>query len=1043
MSTFFVECGLSCMLRGFRAEVISFVVVTLCALPVPAQPPFADDRLELSPGDSATFVYTNKQSAFYYGEAGSGNRVAFHGLNVLTQEYLEDYLLLVDGQALDRRRSRVEIYPDRLVRRYAEAGVVEEVRLLDSLSVLAVKVKLSSRGQVAFLPAFSGSRQPEDFVQRRLPGDSAFAVALRSRLSPQAGVNYPAWAAVAAEPRARLAAAVLPPSVQPAAPAAGKPTATGFADLFAGPCLVPMSFTVTGSDSVLFFVMVGNSDEEIVRLQRSLRKDYALLASRRQQRMQQLLTHSAFASNLPEFDRAVRWAKVSLDALIMNQQGKGIFAGLPWFNNYWGRDTFISLPGATLVTGNYAEAREILLSFGRFQLRDPAEARDGRIPNRVMPGEIIYNTADGTPWFILAAWDYYRYSGDESFAAEMLPVAGYAVTAALAHTVDSLGFFTHADADTWMDAVGPQGPWSPRGNRAVEIQVLWYAALQRTAEVADKHGEIELARTCRAAAERLRRQFAALYWDAQHRRLFDHLNVDGSPDLQLRPNQIFAVAVPAAPLLALEQAALVTAEVVQQLTYPYGVASLSQHDNNFHPYHHYAPYYVQDAAYHNGIVWTWLSGPVNTALCRFGRQDLAFQLLQSAGEQILTRGCRGTQSELLDALARPGENFPRLSGTVSQAWNLAEFLRNLYQDILGVTIDAPANTLRLQPRLPETLTSVNFKVWVGKQAVVIAYARNGGHFTVELQPGPAAASLSFEIFDAASATVGRGQLRAQEKVGLTFSRAERKLVSSSANIATQARIDSAYRHPLLAEVAFAQPHLRPDLPALRGPSWPLLNSAQAVQPFPARSVISLTDAAGDDREPNGRYQYPRNPAFAAGMFDLRRIEVAQQDSLVHFRLQFTRLVQPGWHPEYGYQLTFAALAIDTDRDAATGTRAVGSNSNQTLPEDFGADRLVYLGGGALVHDAAGRTLLHFVPDDPARTPGNVENATITVALPLRFFGGAVEKWRFAVYTGGQDDHGGAGVGEFRAVLPQAGEWHGGGGEHASGNCNVYDSAVSR
>jgi len=49
-----------------------------------------------------------------------------------------------------------------------------------------------------------------------------------------------------------------------------------------------------------------------------------------------------------------------------------------------------------------------------------------------MPGEIIYNTADGTPWFMLAAWEYYRYSGDESFVAEMLPVAGYAVTAARA-----------------------------------------------------------------------------------------------------------------------------------------------------------------------------------------------------------------------------------------------------------------------------------------------------------------------------------------------------------------------------------------------------------------------------------------------------------------------------------------------------------------------------------------------------------------------------------------------------------------------------------
>jgi len=105
------------MLRGFRAEVISFTVVTLCALPVPAQPPFADARIELSAGDSATFVYTNKQSAFYYGKVWNCNCIAFQGLNILTQEYLKDYPLLVDGVRLDRRQSRVEIYPDRLVRR--------------------------------------------------------------------------------------------------------------------------------------------------------------------------------------------------------------------------------------------------------------------------------------------------------------------------------------------------------------------------------------------------------------------------------------------------------------------------------------------------------------------------------------------------------------------------------------------------------------------------------------------------------------------------------------------------------------------------------------------------------------------------------------------------------------------------------------------------------------------------------------------------------------------------------------------------------------
>jgi glycogen debranching enzyme len=91
-----------------------------------------------------------------------------------------------------------------------------------------------------------------------------------------------------------------------------------------------------------------------------------------------------------------------------------------------------------------------------------------------------------------------------------------------------------------------------------------------------------------------------------------------------------------------------------QLTYPYGVASLAQTDDNFHPYHEFPPYYPKDAAYHNGTVWTWLQGPVISELGAGGKEETAFVLTQSVIHQILDRGAVGTQSELLDALARPG-----------------------------------------------------------------------------------------------------------------------------------------------------------------------------------------------------------------------------------------------------------------------------------------------------------------------------------------------------------------------------------------------------
>jgi len=79
----------------------------------------------------------------------------------------------------------------------------------------------------------------------------------------------------------------------------------------------------------------------------------------------------------------LRWAQFSLDALLTRQRGPGIWAGLPWFNNYWGRDTFISFEGALLVSGQFKQAKEVLRNFAAFQLSERSNPQVGRIPNRI------------------------------------------------------------------------------------------------------------------------------------------------------------------------------------------------------------------------------------------------------------------------------------------------------------------------------------------------------------------------------------------------------------------------------------------------------------------------------------------------------------------------------------------------------------------------------------------------------------------------------------------------------------------------------------
>ena len=74
--------------------------------------------------------------------------------------------------------------------------------------------------------------------------------------------------------------------------------------------------------------------------------------------------------------------------------------------------------------------------------------------------------------------DYLKYTGDTAFVKEIYLSVKIATDASLRLYTDEKGYLTHADADTWMDAKRQSKyPCSPRGNRAVDVQALWYTQL--------------------------------------------------------------------------------------------------------------------------------------------------------------------------------------------------------------------------------------------------------------------------------------------------------------------------------------------------------------------------------------------------------------------------------------------------------------------------------------------------------------------------------------------------------------------------------------
>ncbi len=968
-------------------------------------------------GASREVAYTNKEAGYYYTETQAEHRSGWQGWHIMSVKMMDDYRVSINGLPLKKADvNMAEVYPHQLHRSYTN-GVQEYFTMLDSLDALVVELQ-NVRGSIVTLsPLFDDSRSRDDYLITWR--NKVMLIAKKRHPARTEKENYPVWIGVTSAPLI-TSLGMVPDSIDEA------------------PRYGPERFDgQPWHDRITFIVVAGDSVSQTVERARDVAVHYLTRVAGRKRRMENFLNASYFRTDDGRFTRAIQWAKISMDALIMNQLRKGIFAGLPWFDNYWGRDSFISLPGATLVTGDFSDARKILESFAAWQDKDPQSPTYGRIPNLVTTNSIAYNTADGTPWFTLAAEDYVRYAGDTAFRREIFPAVKLGIEGSLVKRADDKYFLTHGDAETWMDAVGPDGPWSPRGTRANDIQALWYSQLRTGSEFARSLGDTASATRWSTVADSLRANFNKYFVEGDSEALYDHLRADGSGDVRFRPNQLFAMDIVNDPLLRWK----IFQHVTERLVYPHGVASLWQDDPDFHPYHHFEPAYVQDAAYHNGIVWTWLAGRWIDAAVHYGYSDLAFHVTRSMVDQILDRGAVGTLSELMDAAPRPGESKPRLSGAFFQAWSLAEFLRVAYQSYAGIRVNAITHKLTLQPHFPASLTRLKCTIPIDADTIEARYYLQNGKGEVALfsKRGSPRTDVTIELpYDHGHDRISHLVLQPGLPVTLLID-SQKVSEKTATGVRTLEPIYSESDRSQSNTIHLARPEVRPDLRALRMPSHRMLSDEEIkTVGAGARVLYEADDPAGDDNG-TGTYTYPTTPNLQPGSLDLTHFRVSSDGKNVFFVLRFRNLSNPGWHPEYGFQLTFGAIAVHKDSKAGSGKRIVGRNANYILDSSDAYEDIIYVGGGIRVEDTSGNVLCEYRPvtGDEKNPLGSIQTKTVSFAIPAEIIGVPDSTWRYTVLIGAQDDHGGAGIGEFRAVGGEAGEWIGG-GKKIPGDPNVYD-----
>jgi len=346
-----------------------------------------------------------------------------------------------------------------------------------------------------------------------------------------------------------------------------------------------------------------------------------------------------------------------------------IIAGYHWFGS-WGRDTFISLPGLTLSRGDLKTCRAVLDT-------QTGKMRGGLFPNMGEAGNYAFNSVDAPLWFIWSVQQYIKAGGKDGWSrygrAVIQVIEGY-----ISGTGHNIGMHdsgliyagSKGEALTWMDAVTPEGPVTPRTGYNVEVNALWYNALCFTWEHIKRGRNRDIKEKIKGLPGKVKDSFLEYFWDDELKYLADYVDARGNRNMFVRPNMLIAASLPfVMPDRSMIKGILdITGS---ELLTERGLRTLSPKNPNYKGVYR-GNQEERDAAYHQGTVWPWLIGPYADAYLRlYGDAGVKrISKLIADFEEVMDEHGISTVSEVYD-----GNPPHQPGGAISQAWSVAEILR--------------------------------------------------------------------------------------------------------------------------------------------------------------------------------------------------------------------------------------------------------------------------------------------------------------------------------------------------------------------------------
>jgi len=332
----------------------------------------------------------------------------------------------------------------------------------------------------------------------------------------------------------------------------------------------------------------------------------------------------------------IQCAKKALSNLFVSDY-PGLYAGLPWFFQFWSRDESISLKA--LFEIDKEKGKRLF-----FRLLEDGLRRG--------PREVINMDAPG--WIFKRAEDILPFADKKE--KELINRSLKRHIEELLWTFTSEGFATNRPKETWMDSID-------RNGARIEIQAM-RLNMYRLASLLAKKRKMKV--FYKKMEKDLRKKVRGVFFDGEN--LYDgYYPYVGITEKVIRPN-IFIAAYIYPQLLSRREWIKCFDNALSSLWLPWGgVATLDKEDDNFHYFHT-----GEDSrSYHQGDSWFYLNNLTALVLWRTDRKRYEYyirKILEASREELLTMGAIGTHAEVSSAKELES------GGCVNQAWSNAMYL---------------------------------------------------------------------------------------------------------------------------------------------------------------------------------------------------------------------------------------------------------------------------------------------------------------------------------------------------------------------------------